>query len=140
MYEMKIEECRRRRMLLVELRKDLELNHGPNLKCECHDSALAALPQLIERLIGGDDQASESILAFYQGCIDSWAKDIYHDPVYESHFKAEIAARFVQQCVHFEAEKFCYQLKLISCEIVDAHLKHIEEFHLAVSSQQVTAG
>ncbi len=136
MYEMSITECQRRRGILGEIRKELEADGAADFNCQCHQRARASQPQLLERFIAGDNEVVESILGFYQSCIDAWAKDIYNDPVYESHFKAEIAARFIQECVHFENATICHRLKLISCEVADAHLQHIEAHH---ASQETSA-
>lgn len=131
MYEMSIAECQRRRRSIGEIRKGLESEKDTDFTCICHNRAQESQPQLLERFIAGDDQVVESILALYQGCIDSWAKDIYKDPVYESHFKAEIAARLIRECEHIESATLCHQLKQIACDVADAHLKHIEEHHLS---------
>lgn len=135
MYEISLSECQRRRGLLAEIRNEIAAE-APGFRCDCHDRAQATQPQLLERLIAGDDLAVEPILAIYQGCMDAWAKDIYKDPVYESQFKAEIAARFIQECVHLESETLCHKLKMISCEVADDHLRHIEEHHLSRQAVQ----
>lgn len=134
MYELSLAECQRRRKLINELYDEIKANPVTNSRCECHASAQAALPNLLERLAAGDDLIVESILAFYQGCINAWAKDIYNDPVYESHFKAEIAARILQKPTDFKSESLCHQLKLATCEIADAHLEHIETHHHLLES------
>jgi hypothetical protein len=113
--------------VLQEIHDEIELNRGVNPDCECHAKAKAALPDLIERLIAGDDQSVEPILAFYQRCIDTWAKHAYNDPVYESHFKAEMAARLIHECTGIESASLCHRLKTLSWEIIDDHLRHIEE-------------
>jgi hypothetical protein len=127
MYELSLTECQRRRKVLLEIRDEIESNRGANPDCECHAKAKAALPDLIERFIAGDDQSVEPILAFYQRCIDTWAKHAYNDPVYESHFKAEMAARLIQECTGIESASLCHRLKTLSWEIIDDHLRHIEE-------------
>jgi len=128
MYHLSLAECQRRRILLGEIRKEMEAGKYPSARCDCYQSAKASQPELIRRLNAGDALASESILAFYQGCINDWAKDIYDDPVYESHFKAEIAAMFIQKCSILDSDSLCHQLKAFSTEIADSHLKHIEEY------------
>jgi hypothetical protein len=135
MYELSLTECQRRRKVLREIREDLESNPGANPDCECHAKAKAALPDLIERLIAGDDQFVEPILAFYQRCINTWAKHAYSDPVYESHFKAELAARLIQECTGIESASLCHRLKTLGCEIIDAHLKHIEEHQIGLQGE-----
>ena len=130
MYGISLSECQRRRGLLAEIRNEIAAE-APGSGCDCHNRAQASQPRLLERLIAGDDLAVEPILSIYQRCIDAWAKDIYKDPVYESQFKAEIAARFIQECVHLESETLCHRLKVISCEVADDHLRHIEEHHLS---------
>ena len=127
MYEWSVAECQRRRIILKEIRKEMEENHGPDLECDCHQSALAALPDLLVRLSSGDELAVEPILEFYKPCIDGWAKDAYSDPVYESQFKAEIAVRFIQTACNLESKSLCYELKLASMDVIVGHLDYIEE-------------
>ena len=130
MFELNLEQCRYGLSQLKEVREILAKEHGSNLLCECHQSAQAALPDLLARLASGDELAVEPILGFYGRCINTWARDIYHDAVHESHFKAEIGARFIIECGKLESASLCYRLKLITQDIVETHFRHIEEQHL----------
>jgi hypothetical protein len=139
MYEMSLEECQARRAILSEIRKEQEAEKFTNCNCDCYNRAKASHPKLINQLNAGDTQAAETILAFYQKCINAWAKDIYHDPVYESHFKAEIGAMFIKKCAELNSESLCHQLKLVATDIADAHLKHIEEHQVGLKEISVNS-
>ena len=132
MYELSLAECQRRRSILCEIRKEMVAEKFSNSSCHCYEKAKSSHQKLINQLNAGDIQAAESILSFYQPCINTWAKDIYNDPVYESHFKAEIAATLIKNCADLNSVSLCHTLKIVSADIADGHLKHIEERHLGL--------
>jgi hypothetical protein len=136
MYEMSLERCRQRQAELIKIRQEIEHMHGPSFSCSCLQKAKDAHPDLITRLNAGDELVVESILGFYQSCIERWANDVYHDPMYESYFKAELAARLVRDAAMLRSDTLCRHISLAACDTIIDHHNHIEEFHLAQMNEQ----
>lgn len=136
MYQMSLERCRQRQAGLIEIRQDIKNEHGPSFNCSCLEKANKDHPDLLTQLNAGDELVVESILGLYQSCIDAWAKDVYHDPAYESYFKAELAARMVRDASVLRSETLCRFIKLTSCDIFIEQHQYIEKFHLAQMNEQ----
>lgn len=124
MHEFTDEECQRRLGILKELLAEQQAL-GPHFECECAQRARAVQAGLIERLHAGDEGALDELLSHYRGCIDSWARDIYHEPEGQSYFKADLSARMLLAGGELNERNFCSELHLTATRVVIAHTEHV---------------